>query len=81
MNSYPLIITCVAIIAITILFCIAHLVDNYDRKTSAQNLYRAARRQHRVRTIIYERGHGEQIVGDVPYVAPTARISDMPRGA
>lgn len=53
-------ITAGAAVAILGLIWGAHIVDKWD----SRSLHRAHHRQNRRRTIIQERGHGEQIIGE-----------------
>lgn len=47
-------------LAIIGLIWAGHLIDRHD----AESLYRAHRKEKRVRTIIRERGHDQQIIGE-----------------
>lgn len=82
--TYPVTITLITIAALIAIFAAAHFVDKRDRKSSAQNLFRAAKIA-RVRTYITESNKDPRIVGEVVNVPPaprSARIRDIdPVGA
>ena len=82
--TYPITITLITLAALIALFMVAHFVDKRDKRSSAQNLFRAAKIA-KVRTYITESNKDPRIVGEVvnlPYPPRIARIRDIdPVGA